>query len=163
MPTTQPYVHGPDEGRALWSLGALLVIKADAGDTDGAFTVYDSLTAAGVSSPWHVHAREDELFYVLSGEVECVWGEEGANRTRAGPGATAYLPRGVPHGFRVVGEEPCRMLVQLTPGGLEGFFEAVGRPAEELELPPPMDHDIEEMIAVAEEYDLEILGRLPSE
>lgn len=157
------YVHDEDGGRAIWSLGALLIVKAGAADTGGAFTLYDSLTAPGVASPWHRHANEDELFYVLDGEVECLWGEGGAEHRLAGPGSTVFLPREVPHGFRVVGDEPCRMLVLLSPGGLEEFFADVGRPADALELPPPTDVDMASVVETAAAYDLDILGRPPFE
>ena len=69
--------------------------------------------------PRHIHHAEDETFVVLSGEVEFwVAGE----RLLRGPGEAAFVPRGVEHTFRVVGDRPSRHLVILTPGGFEGFF-----------------------------------------
>ena len=40
----------------------------------------------------------------------------------AGVGESVFIPRGKAHTFKVVGDEPCRHLVILTPGGFEGFF-----------------------------------------
>ena len=40
----------------------------------------------------------------------------------AGPGESVFIPRGIEHTFKVVGDEPSRHLVILTPGGFEGFF-----------------------------------------
>lgn len=157
-----PAVLHPEDGEALWAVGALLVIKRDATDTDGAFTLVDHTAPAGYETPYHCHHREDELFYVLSGELECIYGEDGDHVTRAGPHDTVVLPRDVPHGFRVVSEEPCRMVVQVTPGGLEAFFRAVGEPAERLETPPPEAFDPAALAEAAAEYELDILGPLPA-
>ena len=70
----------------------------------------------------HVHHREDEIFYILEGRFQ-VWCD---GRTwTAEPGATIFLPRGVPHTFRNVGDSPGRKLITVVPGGFEGFFAAV--------------------------------------
>lgn len=156
----EPFVTPDGGGRALWSTGALMVVRA-AGDTS---TLVDLQAAPGYETPLHVHGAEDEQLYVLDGEIECVHGDDGAERPRAGSHDSVYLPRGVPHGFRVVGDDPLRMVAMVTPGGLETFFEAVGEPAPAHELPPPAEPDDEamaELTTLAGEYDLEIIGPLP--
>jgi mannose-6-phosphate isomerase-like protein (cupin superfamily) len=161
---TEPFVIPDDGGRALWSVGALIILRTDAATTGGAATVGDLRAAPGYETPLHVHGGEDEQFCLLEGQIECRYGANGDDRAVAGPHDTVYLPRGVPHGFRVVGDDPLRMIVVLTPGGLEGFFEAVGEPAPAHEPPPPAEPDDEtmaELAAVAGEFDLEILGPLP--
>lgn len=160
----EPFVTPDEGGSALWSMGALLVVRADAAATGGVSTLVDLRAAAGYETPLHVHGAEDEQFYVLDGTIECVHGEDSAERTRAGPHDSVYLPRGVPHGFRVVGDAPLRLVAVVTPGELEGFFEAAGEPAPAHEPPPlaePDDEAMAEVAAVAGEYDLEILGPLP--
>ena len=42
-------------------------------------------------------------------------------------GETVFVPRGVEHTYRVIGDKPCRHLVILTPGGFEGFFYDMAR------------------------------------
>lgn len=150
-----------DEGTALWSVGALVQIKIDADASNGAFTLVEHTADSGFETPYHVHRGEDELFYLLEGEIDCYYGDEGEHTVRAGPDDTVFLPRNVPHGFRVVSDEPCQMLIQLTPGGFEGFFEAAGTPAERMETPPPAEPDVAAMTAVGAEYGLDILGPLP--
>ena len=44
---------------------------------------------------WHLHAAEDELFYVLEGEV--VIEVEGMPDVRLGQGEMAVVPKGTPH------------------------------------------------------------------
>lgn len=88
--------------------------------TGGAMSVVDSLSPVGSGPPRHVHQNEDETFVILSGTCK-IWieGEE----TFVGSGESVFIPRGKEHTFKVVGDDPCRHLVILTPGGFEGFFE----------------------------------------
>jgi mannose-6-phosphate isomerase-like protein (cupin superfamily) len=72
-----------------------------------------------VDTPAHVHEREDELFVSLEGDhVIELDGEE----HRIGPGESVFAPRGVPHAQRRVVPGEGRLLVVVTPGGLDGFF-----------------------------------------
>ncbi len=82
-------------------------------------SIVDSWSPAGSGPPRHVHANEDETFVMITGTCK-VWieGEE----ILAGPGESVFIPRGKNHTFKVVGDEPSRHLVILTPGGFEGFF-----------------------------------------
>ena len=88
-------------------------------ETGGAMSVVDSLSPAGSGPPRHVHEREDETFVVLTGQ--CEFWLDGRIFTK-GAGETAFIPRGREHTFRVVGDQPSRHLLILTPGGFEGFF-----------------------------------------
>jgi quercetin dioxygenase-like cupin family protein len=72
--------------------------------------------------PPHVHAREDEVTYVLEGALEVTIGGE-ARIVRAGE--AIFKPRAVPHSFAIAGGEPARFLETLTPAGFEGYFRAV--------------------------------------
>jgi hypothetical protein len=61
----------------------------------------------------------------------------------------AILPRGIPHGFRNVGETPGRFLCVVTPGGLEEYFLEVARC-----LPPPSPA---QLAGMAKTYGLTLL------
>lgn len=88
-------------------------------DTGGSMSIVDSLVPAGSGPPRHIHHNEDETFVMLSGTCK-VWIE--GKVTMASPGESIFIPRGTEHTFKVVGDEPSRHLVILTPGGFEGFF-----------------------------------------
>lgn len=88
-----------------------------ASETGGATSIVDS--PAGSGPPRHVHEREDEAFILMSGA--CEFWLEGKSFTKKA-GETAFMPRGREHTFRVLGDEPCRHFVILTPGGFEAFF-----------------------------------------
>jgi quercetin dioxygenase-like cupin family protein len=110
----------------------------------------------GFASPYHVHHREDESFYVLQGHVAFVC--DGKWLTAA-PGDFVFGPRNIPHGFRVTGTAPAQMLLLLTPGGFERFTKDLGEPAGT----PPSPPDMARLVAVAASYGIDILGPLPEE
>lgn len=79
----------------------------------------DAVVPSGEGPPIHVHSREDEIFYLLEGTYEFYL--DGETFTRAA-GEAVFLPRNVPHTFRVVSKTPGRNLTIITPGGFEKFF-----------------------------------------
>ena len=82
-----------------WDLaaGSAAVIKASGEDTLGQLGVIESVYPAGLSVHEHVHDGEDEMFYLLEGEIEVFCGEE---RWSIGAGSFAFVPRGQPHASR---------------------------------------------------------------
>lgn len=95
-----------------------ILVRASADTTAGAFTVFEEVPPM-VDTPLHVHAHEDELFYVLEGEHAIQVGDE---EFRVGPGGMAFAPRGVPHAQRRVVPGVGRLLIVTSPPGFEGFF-----------------------------------------
>lgn len=114
-----------------WHFGSLLIWHVLAPENGGQLTMVETLVRAGGEPPLHVHAREDEAFYVVEGEVLF---QRGLERIVAGPGQAVLLPRGVPHGF-AVRSGTARMLLVFTPGGLEEAFRSVSVPADAAVLP----------------------------
>jgi mannose-6-phosphate isomerase-like protein (cupin superfamily) len=110
-------------------------IKARAAGTGGALGLVETVIPAGHSTPLHVHHHEDEAFYILSGTIDFVCGDD---RFRAQDGEFVFLPRTVPHTFLGISEEPTRALVMFLPGGLE---EAFAEPSRFHEI--VRDHDVE--------------------
>jgi quercetin dioxygenase-like cupin family protein len=112
----------------------------------------------GQGPPPHIHSREDEAFYVLEGEL--LFHTDGRSFTAAS-GAWVTLAKGSLHYFKNAGHEPARMLIVVTPAGLEEFFLEMGRETIEGETEPvvPTPDDIQRLIETAPKYGLEI--RLP--
>ena len=115
-------IIGPGEQRVLQVLGETITVKIGSGQTDGRYAVIEEVSPVGGGPPLHVHRHEDEVFYVLEGEVEFQLGDQ---RFRAKAGSTAYLPRDIPHTFRNVGTTPSKVLVVIIPARLVGFFDEV--------------------------------------
>ena len=153
-------IHVPEgEGKMLWVVDELITFKASGEDTGGAYSLTDSVVPSGGGPPPHVHHREHEAFWVLEGELEVQVGE---NTFRAGAGSFVHLPKDIQHAYQNVGTGAARFLTLMVPGGLEKFFEEVGKPATDLSCPPPFEEeDIDELLAVAPKYGVEIL--LPQE
>ncbi len=152
------YALNQREGRAFWFLNTLTFIKAETSQTGGGFALIEQIAPVGSGSPYHVHHREDESFYVLEGELEFISGER---RMKRGPGTFVFLPREIPHGFRVVEGSPARYLVLTTPSGFEQFVIEAGTPAQSLTLPTPSAPDMEKLVAAATRHQIDILGPLP--
>jgi quercetin dioxygenase-like cupin family protein len=153
---TSPFVTGPQEGQAVWYLGVLKQVKAPAAATGGQISVSEQVLPEGSSPPLHVHHREDEAFYVLEGQLTCQAGDQVLTATA---GSFVWLPRDIPHTFRV-DSQTARILTLCVPGGFEEFFAAIGRPAAQLTLPPPPEEppDMEAMVGHAHAYGVELLG-----
>jgi mannose-6-phosphate isomerase-like protein (cupin superfamily) len=75
--------------------------------------VGEQIVPAGFAVPNHVHAADDELFYVLDGELT-ISGPQGQRKACAGD--SVELPRGFPHGLHNAAQFPARALVVLLPG-----------------------------------------------
>jgi mannose-6-phosphate isomerase-like protein (cupin superfamily) len=146
------------DGRAFWFLGTLVHIKASAAETNGAFTLIEQLAPAGFGPPLHVHHIEDELFYVLEGVVRFRCGDRD---TRVENGGSVFLPKGVPHAFRVEGSSPARLLQLTSPGGFDRLVEAVSIPAPHATLPPagpPPPGLLERLAGLGETHHFTIVG-----
>ena len=147
-----------NEGQALSFLNTLTHIKATSAQTGGAFGLIEQFGPVGSGSPYHVHRAEDELFYVLEGQLEFF--SEGKRFVREA-GGFVFLPRNIPHGFRVIGTGPARYLILVTPGGFEGFVAELAQPISEPKLPEPSAPDVGKLVTFAQKYQCEILGPLP--
>ena len=64
----------------------------------------------------HVHAEEDDAFYVLEGELTFVVGDD-AEEVVAGPGTFVLVPPGVRPGCSNHADTPVRMLNIHAPAG----------------------------------------------
>lgn len=139
-------------------LGLPTAMRATSETTNGAFGLAEHwMIPPGFASPYHVHRLEDEAFYVLEGEMAFVCD---GKWLAAGPGAYVFGPRNIPHGFKVVGDSPARMLLLCAPGGFEKFILDLSEP-EPAPGAPPTPPDMAKLVATAAQYHIDILGPLP--
>ncbi len=115
----------------------------------GAMSILDSTAPVTTQPARHIHEREDEIVIVLTGQ--CEFWVEGVRFVK-GPGETAFVPRGSEHTFRVIGGQPSRHLIVLTPGGFEGFFADMAR--GQFRIP----EDVLEIEASARAHHMKITG-----
>ncbi|HEX3744449.1 MAG TPA: cupin domain-containing protein [Bryobacteraceae bacterium] len=154
--TLQPYLNTREDA-AFRFLGVPTLVRSTGETTNGAFGLIESWSMPpGFASPYHTHHVEDEAFYVLEGELAVV---VDGNWLHAGPGTYVFGPREIPHGFKVVGTVPVRMLLLCSPAGFEHF---VLEQATDLAA-PPAPPDMAKMMELAARHKIDILGPLPEQ
>ncbi len=129
----RPYALNAGEGRT-YRYGIDFTLKA--GELQpgrgAAFTEY--VTCQGEEPPDHTHPTEDEIFYVLSGELTFHCGGESFD---VGEGGFMYLPKGIEHGYTIRSEGAVRLIVVTFPvidaegagwGGFIADLEKDGEP-----------------------------------
>ncbi len=144
---TKPYMLNAEEGQFLQSLGAMVIVKATSEQTGGVFNLFEVSCPPDYTTPLHIHYAEDVAVYVLEGTLTFFWGSE---KKDAAAGSFFFQPRCTPHGFRVEGTTPARILYLTIPAGFDRFVI-------EQELPTPES----EPETAAARYKIEILGPLP--
>ena len=113
----------PDGGKLVWLNGLGVRFMISGAQTQGRFALVEHpIRPLSLAAPLHTHTDEDEMSYVLEGEVGVQIGER---VLRAGPGTLVFKPRGVPHAFWNAGDAPARLLELISPAGFERYFEEV--------------------------------------
>ena len=147
-------IRKPGEGPQVSVAGDLYRFLASGDQTGSRFALIHALIPPGGGPPPHVHHRETEGFYVLSGELT-FYAMDVNQVVKAGPGTFVYLPPERPHRFANESDQPAEALILMAPAGLEKMFLQVGTPSDK---PLPVDpKDIENMLRAAPDYGVEIL------
>lgn len=133
-----PYAAARADGEPLeWLAGGTTQVILDRTQTDGQLAISRWAAPAGAASPAHVHTREDEILVLLRGNATLWVGDQ---RHELDMGAVAFLPRGVPHAYRITAEAD--LLLLSTPGGLgRDAGEAAADDGQIILGPPPCPDD----------------------
>jgi quercetin dioxygenase-like cupin family protein len=119
--TARPLVVEAGAGLTIQGpVGGPLTFKARGDETGGTLTAFENVIPPLEGPPLHVHANEDEAWYVLEGDLRF---RLDADVRSAPAGSFVFVPRGTPHCFTNVGDTPARILVLFTPAGMEHFFD----------------------------------------
>ncbi|MGW9685269.1 cupin domain-containing protein [Flagellimonas sp. 2504JD1-5] len=119
-PDAEPKIVRKDEGKIQSVMGDYQNMKLVGNDTNGQFTLIEQNNEPGFGIPPHIHENEDEVFHVLSGQLEMTIGDK---ITTLSAGDIMFCPRGIPHSFKVIGEEKARVMLSVFPSGIENMFE----------------------------------------
>ena len=133
--------------------GAEWKVLVSGEQTQGRFAAIETRERPGAEPPRHVHHREDELIVVLDGRV--TFDRAGERLTRCA-GTWLFLARGCEHSY-VVESAEARLLLLLSPAGLEDCLRELGQPDALL----ADHHGIERLVATAARYGVEITGPCP--
>ena len=140
----------PGAGRVIEG-GALHATLKVAGGPNALASTFEIRLAPGYDVGAHVHKHGEELFYILSGQLDLLafepttrtWGDwhqwessTGQTFIRGGPGALLFVPAGCPHAFANSGSEPATMLFQAAPSGHEDYFDELAAILRSSDGPP---------------------------
>lgn len=143
-------------------LNHLASVKVEAGSSTSQMSVVEFTAPRGFGPPLHVHSEEDEIMYVLDGEIRLDLGD--VTEVVSG-GAVVSLPHGIPHVFQVISEQ-ARFLTVTSGGGehptFDEFVRTLGAPTDPERLPAPVEIDPGRVARVAAEHGIEILGPPPA-
>ena len=159
LSTPRAYKRSPALTNSTWYKGILVSQMAGTTDNNGAFDLIIGKMRRGTEPPPHVHSREDELFYVLSGEIRVY--VDGEVFTVA-PGECMFLPRRKPHAFFITSEE-VHQITLLVPGGFLDAVNKMNGPAERMDVPSDLDivtyanADLTDTIKLFEQYGIRFL------
>jgi mannose-6-phosphate isomerase-like protein (cupin superfamily) len=157
--TPRAYKRWPALTNSTWYKGMLHSLMAGTADNNGAFDFAISRMRRGTEPPPHIHSREDEFFYVLSGKIRIYVGGE-VFSVKAGE--CIFLPRGKPHAWLITSAEIQKIAV-VIPGGFNDALNKLGVPAGRMEVPNDVDTvtygnaDLTETIKVFEQYGVRLL------
>ncbi len=142
-------VRAPDEARTLEIAGVRIRFLVSGEETGGAWSLLEYTAPAGFAGPApHLHRRTTEMFYVLDGVLTL---ESGGSARELSAGSLAVVAPGTPHRFANPAAEPCRFLVQVLPGGMEGYFVELAELIRAAPRWPPADPG--PVAALAERFD----------
>ena len=157
MTSTEASLSESNESNSFWFMSGLVTVHlSKAANADG-ISIIEHLLPAGFGPPFHIHRDEDETFYVLEGEFRFKQGE--AIR-HAQPGDVVHLPKGVPHGFRVLSAGGGRCLT-ITRGGFEAMVRSASLPATAVILPEQVEPTPEmqaHLAALCAENGIDLVG-----
>lgn len=145
-----PRIVGPTGGRYhdLGSVGVRFMTWTE--ETGGGFSLVEHpIPPRTLVAPVHRHSNEDEYSFVLEGRMGALLGDD---VVYAEPGDLAFKPRDQWHTFWNAGDEPCRILEIISPGGFEHYFDELG---ELLANPGPVGPDLQAIGDLGAKYGLE--------
>ena len=138
-----------DSGKVLdLGLGRAAITVA-ASQTDGRFSQLELVEYPGYSTPLHIHDKSVETFFVLKGTLTLLLA---GKKHEIAAGGSAVIPMGTPHAQGNFTKEDVHVLITLSPGGFEKFFE---ERAEIVKRYPEGTKEYgEQMRALGQRYDI---------
>jgi quercetin dioxygenase-like cupin family protein len=153
---TKPIFRPSGTAPAVWGPGDLYSLLVTGEESNNALFQFEAVVPKGGGPPPHIHSREDETFYVVSGSLEILLGDKTYQAKR---GVFVYIPRGTVHRFKNVGGDTAVQLVTFVPSGVEGFFREVFPEVKDRNAaPPPVTEElIRKMNEAAPKYGLKFV------
>ncbi len=161
-PGLRPALTPAAAGAHFHFLNHLATIKSDRHRTASGMNAVEFTAPRGFGPPLHVHREEDEIMYVVRGEIRLrIDGDDQV----ATDGAVVSLPAGVAHTFQVVSEQATFLTVaggRRDEPSFDEFVAAMGDPTVAATQPTLTEIDPGHVARVAGTHGIEILGPPPA-
>lgn len=130
-----------------YGLGVLAKLNAQTSGGSVSIIEHD-LSPHTLAAPLHTHHHEDEVSYILQGEVTVMLGDVVST---APAGSWVFKPRNQAHTFWNATDETARILEIVAPGGFENYFAELAT-LFQTAAPPAL----EAIAALAQKYGMEM-------
>lgn len=90
--------------------------------TEKSCALIEAVYEQGAHFPLHVHTKENEVFYVIKGNIAFTLDRQIINVTK---GNSIFLPKNIKHGFTII-SKIAKVLIIIEPAGLENYFKIIG-------------------------------------
>ncbi|MBL8060824.1 MAG: cupin domain-containing protein [Chthonomonas sp.] len=139
---------GPGGGEKIDFMGHLFLVKRSSDD----FTFFVNEADPGNGAPMHIHDEMEENCFVIEGQIKARAGDQ---EVECGPGDYVHIAKGVPHAWKCIGDQRCRLIWVTLPGGYEEMFTAMNEAVGDGE--PDMGNIAE----VAARFNTRFVGPMP--
>jgi mannose-6-phosphate isomerase-like protein (cupin superfamily) len=145
----------PNKGKHISVAGDINTILAFKEDTGGTYSFIEAKVFPGGGPTPHVQTREHEGFYIIEGQIIFNVDEQ---RIEAKPGTFVNVPPNVWHSFKNETNEIAKLIIVLSPAGMEQLFVEVGLEISDTSVkPPPFNNEqIQKLVRLAPKYGMEI-------
>jgi quercetin dioxygenase-like cupin family protein len=126
-------IIGSADGARHLVVGDTMRVLARAGDTGGAFEVFEMTGPRDSGPPPHAHPWT-ESYSVVEGTVDVLIGDK---TIPGGPGCFFQIPAGTFHSYRITSDS-AKVLIVTSPSGAASFFSEVDR-----------ETDVEKIVGIA--------------
>jgi quercetin dioxygenase-like cupin family protein len=157
MENRKEIIVEPNKGKHIALGKDIDSILASKDDTDGTYSFIEVKVFPGGGPAPHIQTREHEGFYLIEGEL--VFNVDG-RRIEGKPGMFVDIPPNILHSFKNETDRIAKLIIVISPAGLEQLFVEAGVEVSDSNVePPPFTEDKKQrLVKLASKYGVE-MGR----
>jgi len=125
--------------------------KVTTSDSRGSCSIFELAALPRYGPPRHVHHREEEWYYVLSGDFLF---EAGCQQNHLPTGGSIWLPRDLAHCWANEGTTAGKLILMCQPAGFEKFFDE----AAQVPLYSQNPAELQKLHELHAKYGMELVG-----
>lgn len=155
MANSKVRILEPNKGKHIAVAGDINTILAFKEDTGGTYSFIEAKVFPGGGPSSHVQTREHEGFYIIEGQIIFKVDDQ---RIEAKPGTFVNVPPNVWHSFKNETNEIAKLIIVLSPAGMEQLFVEVGLEISNTNVKPaPFSNEqIQKLVRLAPKFGMEI-------